>query len=348
MAGLLFLCPTTGTRSRLAAELARPALGEDARIASAALHPSAGHEGVLPEIGEVDLVVMLGTEEECPAPFAHVRRLSWAVADPDAPDSTPAQGLLTPEVLHRHRQRRARLAIEARLPTIQLGLLLPEGTAIQPASSRDRAEVSALLNATDLGAAFPDGYVLARAAGGKVLVGAACLERRGPFGVLRSAFVAEAWRCRGIGAALLADRVAVARFDAFDTVYVATEEAAYFTRRGFSAQDHSKLPVILANSPELSQGALMAMRLADPSRTDALLDEAIARELAEHGTLAPPWRKYPEIPRRSIGWRMGAGEWYLWMWRRWWASIDAAARDGYITRWSEEAPKEWRGWMEGP
>ncbi|MBX3158609.1 MAG: hypothetical protein KF773_21760 [Deltaproteobacteria bacterium] len=48
-------------------------------------------------------------------------------------------------------------------------------------------------------------------------------------------------------------------------------------------------------------------------------DEYLARELAEQGraTPVPPWVRYPDIERFSIGWRMGSGEGYLHLWGGW-------------------------------
>ena len=37
---------------------------------------------------------------------------------------------------------------------------------------------------------------------------------------------------------------------------------------------------------------------------------------------------------------MGDGEWYLWMWHRWWESQDAPARAAYQLVWP--TPKAWR------
>ena len=78
--------------------------------------------------------------------------------------------------------------------------------------------------------------------------------------------------------------------------------------------------------------------------TDEQLADGVAAELAAHGTFVPPWIKYPQIPRRSIGWRMGSGEWYLWMWQAWWKTLDEPARSAYRAQWTE-APREWADWL---
>ncbi len=76
------------------------------------------------------------------------------------------------------------------------------------------------------------------------------------------------------------------------------------------------------------------------------LERAIAAELAAHGTILPPWIRYPEIPRGSIGWRMGYGEWHLDMWRRWWERQDDPARTAYRERWRPGVPAEWADWLQ--
>lgn len=46
--------------------------------------------------------------------------------------------------------------------------------------------------------------------------------------------------------------------------------------------------------------------------------------------MLPPWKKYPEINRFSIGWRMGYGEGYL---IEWW---------GFYAKLSDEEKKDYR------
>ena len=84
---------------------------------------------------------------------------------------------------------------------------------------------------------------------------------------------------------------------------------------------------------------------AEPSATDKLLDADIARELLTHGTLIPPWAKYPNIPRRSIGWRMGGGEWYRWMWHRWWERQTAEVKADYEIEWKSKTPAGFEGFL---
>jgi hypothetical protein len=42
---------------------------------------------------------------------------------------------------------------------------------------------------------------------------------------------------------------------------------------------------------------------------------------------------------------MGVGEWYMWMWSRWFDSLPEAARSEYVAEWEPKAPDQWRGWL---
>jgi hypothetical protein len=79
-------------------------------------------------------------------------------------------------------------------------------------------------------------------------------------------------------------------------------------------------------------------------RTSGLLDTAVREQVAAHGRVLPPWRAFPNTRPGSIGWRMGAGEWHLMVWRHWWqaAGLDEAERIAYIR--ADEPPREWLGW----
>lgn len=372
--GVLFLCVANSARSQLAEGLARHRFGDRLRIVSAGSRPTqvnpyaiqtmakvgidlAGHTSKL--VDDVDpagleLVITLCAEEVCPAFSAPVRRMHWPIPDPAGDHPEDAASPLGADAQRLHRFRVARLQIEARLDLVEPALALPPRTLIAPATADDRAELEALLAAAGvvrdgLDACFPHDVVLARIDG--ALVGAAGLERWGAFGLVRSVAVAEAHRGRGLADVLVRDRLCAARFAALDSVYLLTDGAAgYFERFGFTAIARDALPGPLAASTQVALPACggataMKLQLADHAATDALLDEHVAAELAAHGTLVPPWRKHPTIPRRSIGWRMGAGEWYVWMWRRWWDGLDAAARAAYVERWEADAPDAWRGWL---
>jgi hypothetical protein len=78
-------------------------------------------------------------------------------------------------------------------------------------------------------------------------------------------------------------------------------------------------------------------------RTRELLDAAVREQLDAYGRVLP-WLAYPDIERFSIGWRMGSGEWHLWVWWHWWesAGMDEAERIAYFR--ADEPPSEWLDW----
>ena len=56
--------------------------------------------------------------------------------------------------------------------------------------------------------------------------------------------------------------------------------------------------------------------------------------------MEPPWRKYPEIPAGSIGWRMGYGEDYRWDFYDWFSFLPDDERAAYMA--ANPAPEGWR------
>jgi N-glycosidase YbiA len=60
--------------------------------------------------------------------------------------------------------------------------------------------------------------------------------------------------------------------------------------------------------------------------------------------LPPPWPKYPEIERQSIGWRMGYGEDYLCLWSPWYKGLSNSGKNKYKT--TNPEPQEWQGFYE--
>lgn len=60
--------------------------------------------------------------------------------------------------------------------------------------------------------------------------------------------------------------------------------------------------------------------------------------------MAPPWIAYPEIPRYSIGWRMGCGEGYIGEWSKWYHSLDEKEQKEYQILFPE--PVTWSGYWE--
>lgn len=111
MRGVLFLCVANSARSQMAEGLARSLAPEGIKVWSAGSRPTAVRPeaiAVLAEVGidisshrskavaeipaaEVDTVITLCGEEECPVFLGNVRRLHWGLPDPAAvagPDET--------------------------------------------------------------------------------------------------------------------------------------------------------------------------------------------------------------------------------------------------------------------
>lgn len=60
--------------------------------------------------------------------------------------------------------------------------------------------------------------------------------------------------------------------------------------------------------------------------------------------LAPPWITCPDIPRGSIGWRMGGGESVLMEWDKWYKTLAEDDRIQYQL--NNPEPAEWEGFYE--
>jgi hypothetical protein len=61
------------------------------------------------------------------------------------------------------------------------------------------------------------------------------------------------------------------------------------------------------------------------------------------GRMIPPWLKYPNLPRRSMGWRMGVGEQYVNEFNVWWWRLTRDDRRAYQAEYVE--PEEWKGFF---
>lgn len=59
----------------------------------------------------------------------------------------------------------------------------------------------------------------------------------------------------------------------------------------------------------------------------------------------PLWLQFPEMPRYSIGWRMGGGESYVAEFGGWWETLSPEAQRLYEARYPE--PPDWQGWYAG-
>ena len=55
------------------------------------------------------------------------------------------------------------------------------------------------------------------------------------------------------------------------------------------------------------------------------------------GFLAPPWVAFPNIPRGSIGWRMGPGEDYWWAFVDWYKGLSESDRAQFRDKYPEPA-----------
>lgn len=75
------------------------------------------------------------------------------------------------------------------------------------------------------------------------------------------------------------------------------------------------------------------------------LDQEIAAYVAKHGAVPPPWFVFPDTHPYDGTWRMGAGECYLDVFRRWWRSqnLDEEQRIEYFRKWPP--PPRWLEWM---
>jgi arsenite methyltransferase len=145
------------------------------------------------------------------------------------------------------------------------------GVTVRPAVSADADAILGLLQAADLPGdgvveQLESGFVVAQAGG--AAVGAAALERYGNAGLLRSVVVAPGWRGRGVGEALVRERIATARSEGLTRLFLlTTTAAAWFPRLGFAPVERDTVPSAVRASPEFagicpSTATVMELRLA--------------------------------------------------------------------------------------
>jgi amino-acid N-acetyltransferase len=113
---------------------------------------------------------------------------------------------------------------------------------------------------------FGSGYAVAVESGR--LVGVAAVERYAAYGLLRSVVTAGDRRGRGIGEALVGDRLGWAERAGLDSIYLLTTTAAgYFPRLGFEVVERAAVPPEIRASREFSRvcpSSAVVMRLALP------------------------------------------------------------------------------------
>jgi N-acetylglutamate synthase-like GNAT family acetyltransferase len=128
------------------------------------------------------------------------------------------------------------------------------GIRIRGARAEDLSIVAQLLAAARLvpiddSAQFGPRYAVAEEAAGDV--GVAGYERYGTDILLRSVVVVESCRSRGLGAALIEDRLAHARNAGCLSAYLLTDTAkSYWKRNGFEAIERSGAPAAIMQSQE--------------------------------------------------------------------------------------------------
>jgi protein-tyrosine-phosphatase/N-acetylglutamate synthase-like GNAT family acetyltransferase len=269
---ILFLCVANSARSQMAEGLARHLFGQAAEVQSAGSQPSRVNPWaieVMREIGidigghasksvngvdpaSVDMVITLCAEEVCPVFLSQARRLHWPIPDPASDDPGPGLGRDREEMLARFRQ--ARDTIRGKLEALQREL---RGTApaLRPATAGDLAAAEALLARCGLPVAgladqFPAGYVVADDGS---MVGLAGLEVHGEHGLLRSVAVDPGARDRGLGRALVEDRLAHARALGLASVFLLTTTAPrFFAGLGFAPCERDHAPAALQATPEFA------------------------------------------------------------------------------------------------
>jgi arsenate reductase len=194
------------------------------------------------------LLVTMGCGEQCPV-VPGIETRDWPLRDP------AGEGL---EMVRAIRDE-IRACIEALLD--ERGWRRTRGLAplaLRPAEAADLPALRALLAeaglpADDLSASSLAGFVVAERDGR--MLGAAGLERHADAALLRSVAVSGGERGAGLGAALVADRLACARRAQVAEVHLLTlDAAAFFSRFGFVAQAREAAPAAIRRSSQFSGG----------------------------------------------------------------------------------------------
>lgn len=99
---------------------------------------------------------------------------------------------------------------------------------------------------------FSEGYVVAELDG--EIVGAGGLEVYGHYGLLRSVVVRPPWQGRGLGEAMVDDRLRWSARRGLKAVYLLTTTVpGFFENIGFTQMERSKIPTEIQSSKEFSE-----------------------------------------------------------------------------------------------
>lgn len=151
------------------------------------------------------------------------------------------------------------------------------GAVLRPARTDDLGAVSRLLTDAKLPLDGVDtslaDFVVAESDG--ALVGVAGLERCGQHALLRSVAVADAWRSRGLGRALVQRVIADAESRGIPALYLLTTTAErYFPSFGFREIARDEVPGDVRATAEFRgacpASAIVMMRTLEAPRDDAM------------------------------------------------------------------------------
>ena len=125
----------------------------------------------------------------------------------------------------------------------------------EPARPTDRAALESLLTSFQLATEdLPDnldGFTLALDNG--LLIGSVGLEQVGPYGLLRSVAVQEAYRNLGVGQRLYTAALNLAQAAHLRELWLVTNTAAdYFEKHGFERIDRAGVPVEITAIPQFT------------------------------------------------------------------------------------------------
>lgn len=99
---------------------------------------------------------------------------------------------------------------------------------------------------------------------------------------------------------------------------------------------------------DLSDDEIARLRALGSNKLSPELEADLQSWLEQHPApeypdpMLPPWEQLPDIPPRSIGWRMGPGQDYAVAFCSWLTSMSAADREGYVSAHPE--PAGWNGY----